>query len=311
MNSSHPVPERPSSSSGPERAKRDEGRSGTERDEGPSLDELRAEAIAAARLPRRRGSWYVAEHIIRAMRAYGWTLVVGAVGQPVLYLVGLALGLAALIQAPIQDGSQQVGYVVFVAPALLMSAAITVASEEFSYPVMAGFKWRRFFYGFSASPLSSGQIVNGEVIGVSARVVLTAGLYYLFLLIFPAVGNPATSWLMILVGILAALAFGTPMLAYAASLEEDTGQFALVQRFVFMPMFLFSGTFYPLDSLPVWLQWIGWISPLWHATELGRDLSYPRDTDGVMVAVHLVVLLAFAVGGYLAARRIFARRLAA
>ncbi|WP_245958536.1 ABC transporter permease [Microbacterium bovistercoris] len=267
--------------------------------------------MAAARRPRRWGSWYVAEHIVRAMRAYGWTIIVGAVGQPVLYLVGLALGLAALIQAPIQDGAQQVDYVAFVAPALLMSAAITVASEEFSYPVMAGFKWRRFFYGFSASPLSSGQIVNGQVVGVMARVVLTGGLYYAFLLLFPAVGNPVVSWLMIPVGILAALAFGTPMLAYAASLEEDTGQFALVQRFVFMPMFLFSGTFYPLDTLPVWLQWIGWISPLWHATELGRDLSYPRDTGGVMIAVHLVVLFAFAIGGYVAARRIFARRLAA
>ncbi|MBS1675334.1 MAG: ABC transporter permease [Actinobacteria bacterium] len=276
-----------------------------------TLDDLRAEALAAGRRPRARGSWYVAEHVVRAMRAYGWTLVVGTVGQPVLYLVGLALGLAALIQAPIHDGANEVGYVLFVAPALLMSAAITVAAEEFSYPVMAGFKWRRFFYGFSASPLSSAQIVAGEVIGVTARIVLTTVLYYLFLLLFPAVGNPAVSWPMIPVGILAGLAFGIPMLAYAASLEEDKGQFALVQRFVVMPMFLFSGTFYPLESLPPWLQWIGWISPLWHAAELGRDLSYPRDTDTVMIVVHVAVLLVFAIGGLVAARRIFDRRLAA
>ena len=63
-------------------------------------------------------------------------------------------------------------------------------------------------------------------------------------------------------------------MAYAASIEDDKGQFALVQRFVFMPMFLFSGTFYPLATLPLWLQWIGWVSPLWHATELGRWLTY-------------------------------------
>lgn len=276
-----------------------------------TLDELRAEALAAGRLPRRRGAWYVAEHIVRAMRAYGWTLVVGAVGQPVLYLVGLALGLAALIQAPIQDGGQQVAYVVFVAPALLMSAAITVAAEEFSYPVMAGFKWRRFFYGFSASPLSPGQIVTGDILGVTGRVVLTAGLYYLFLLLFPAVGNPAVSWMMILVGVLAGLALGIPLLAYAASLEEDKGQFALVQRFVIMPMFLFSGTFFPLTALPIWLQWIGWISPLWHASELGRSLSYPRAVPAEMLALHLIVLLVFALGGLVVARRIFARRLGA
>ena len=53
----------------------------------PTLDDLRAEAMAWGRRPRRRGSWYVTEHMVRAMRAYGWTIIVGAVGQPILYLL--------------------------------------------------------------------------------------------------------------------------------------------------------------------------------------------------------------------------------
>jgi len=110
--------------------------------------------------------------------------------------------------------------------------------------------------------------------------------------------------------LLAGLAFGAPLLAYASSIQDDRGQFALVQRFVFMPMFLFSGTFYPLATLPVWLQWIGWISPLWHATELGRALTYGRDESVVMIVVHIVYLTVLAVGGYVLARRIFTRRLA-
>ena len=117
--------------------------SGTTPSVQPTLDELRAEALEWGRKPRRRGSWYVTEHMVRAMRAYGWTIVVGALGQPVLYLLGLAAGLAALIQAPIDDRGVQVDYLVFVAPALLVTAAISVASEEMTYPVMAGFKWRR------------------------------------------------------------------------------------------------------------------------------------------------------------------------
>ncbi len=281
----------------------------------PTLDELRAEAMEWGRKPRLRGTWYVTEHMVRAMRAYGWTIIVGAFGQPVLYLLGLAVGLAALIQQPVDDGGQQVPYLVFVAPALLMTSAISVATEEFTYPVMAGFKWRRYFFGFSASPLSSRQIANGVVAGAMARMGVTVVLYFAFVMLFftwlqPDATTPATAWLMIFIGVLGGLAFGIPLMAYAASIEDDKGQFALVQRFVFMPMFLFSGTFYPLTVLPVWLQWIGWISPLWHASELGRVVAYGKDVDPAMITVHIVYLLVLATVGLVLSWRLFGRRLA-
>ena len=276
----------------------------------PSLDELRAEAMQWGRRPRALGTWYVTEHMVRAMRAYGWTIIVGALGQPILYLLGLAVGLAALIDAPITENGVEVSYLVFVAPALLMTAALSVASEEFSYPVMAGFKWRRYFFGFSASALSPGQIAGGVVAGASARIILVVVAYYAFLWIFGAVPDPATGWLTVPVGLLAGLAFGIPYMAYAASITEDKGQIALVQRFIFMPMFLFSGTFYPLATLPLWLQWIGWVSPLWHATELGRMVTYGKPAEPMMVVVHIGYLLVLSIGGYLAGRRLFRRRLA-
>ena len=278
----------------------------------PSLDELRAEAMAWGRKPRRRGALYVADHVVHAMRAYGWTIIVGALGQPILYLVGLVVGLASLIGGSVTDAwGQQVPYLVFVAPALLMTAGIQVASEEFSYPVMDGFKWRRYFYGFSASPISPQQIATGVAVGASARVLLATAGYFVFVWLFQAVPHGGTGWLAIPIGVLAAWSFGMPLLAYAASLQNDKGQFAMVQRFIFMPMFLFSGTFYPLTALPVWLQWIGWISPLWHATELGRVVTYGAGEPVWLTVVHIVYLVALAVGGYLAARRIFARRLGA
>ena len=274
-----------------------------------SLDDLRAEALEWGRKPRAFGTWYVTEHMVRAMRAYGWTIIVGALGQPILYLLGLAVGLAALIDAPIVDNGQEVSYLVFVAPALLMTASIAVASEEFSFPVMAGFKWRRYFFGFSASPLSPGQIAGGVVAGASARMIFVVIAYYLFLWLFQAVPDPATGWITIPIGLLAGLAFGIPFMAYAASITEDKGQFALVQRFIFMPMFLFSGTFYPLATLPLWLQWIGWVSPLWHASELGRMMTYGKPIAPALVLVHVGYLLLLAVGGYLLGRRFFQRRL--
>jgi len=276
----------------------------------PSLDELRAEALEWGRKPRAFGAWYVTEHMVRAMRAYGWTIIVGALGQPILYLLGLAVGLAALIDAPVAEGGVEVPYLVFVAPALLMTSTIAVASEEFSYPVMAGFKWRRYFFGFSASALSPSQIATGVVFGATARMIVVAVAYTAFLYIFGAIPDPATGWLSIFIAILAGLAFGIPLMAYAASIEDDKGQFALVQRFIFMPMFLFSGTFYPLATLPLWLQWIGWVSPLWHATEIGRWLTYGRPIEPAMLLVHFGYLTILIVVGFVLGRRIFQRRLA-
>ncbi|QTV79358.1 ABC transporter permease [Microbacterium sp. NIBRBAC000506063] len=287
-----------------------EGESGPAERPHPSLDELRAEAMAWGRKPRARGSWYVTEHMVRAMRAYGWTIIVGALGQPVVYLLGLVVGLAALIDAPIVSNGVEVSYLVFVAPALLMSATISVASEEFTYPVMAGFKWRRYFFGFSASSLSPGQIATGVVFGATARMAVVSVAYVGLLYLFGAIPNVAWGWLSVFVGILAGLAFGVPLMAYAASIEDDKGQFALVQRFVFMPMFLFSGTFYPLAVLPIWLQWIGWISPLWHAAELGRALTYDHVVAPWMIAVHLGYLILLIIVGYVIGRRLFQRRLA-
>jgi lipooligosaccharide transport system permease protein len=279
--------------------------------ETPTVAQLRDEAMAWGRKPRAFGALYVAEHMVRAMRAYGWTIIIGALGQPILYLLGLAVGLAALIDAPITDDSgRTVSYVVFVAPALLMTAAIQVASEEFTYPVMDGFKWRRFFFGFNASPIASGQIATGVLLGATARIAAAASGYYLFIWIFQAVPNPETGWIAIFVSILGGWAFGAPIMAYAASIEDDKGQFALVQRFLFMPMFLFSGTFYPLETLPIWLQPIGWVSPLWHATELGRSLMYGRPEEPLLTVVHVVYLVTLAVVGYALARRNFTRRLA-
>ncbi len=276
----------------------------------PGIDELRAEAMTWGRKPRVLGSWYVTEHMVRAMRAYGWTIIVSALGQPILYLLGLAVGLAALIGEPIVVDGQPVPYLVFVAPALLMTAALAVASEEFTYPVMAGFKWRRYFYGFNASPLSAPQIANGVVFGAAARMTVAVSAYYLFIWIFGAVPAPATGWITIVIGVAAGLAFGIPLMAYAASLEDDKGQIPLVQRLIFMPMFLFSGTFYPLGVLPAWLQWIGWVSPLWHATELGRIVTYGTPADPLTVVVHIGYLLALIVIGVVAGHRIFERRLA-
>jgi hypothetical protein len=139
--------------------------------------------VAAGTKPRRWGSLYVAEHKILAMRAYLQTLVVTILGNPLLYLFGLGVGLAHLINAPV-DGAT---YLQFVAPALLASAAVTVSANEFTYPVIAGFKWNAIYFGMNAAPVSPTQIVNGTVLAVLVRMLPTVGVYFVFMLLFGAV----------------------------------------------------------------------------------------------------------------------------
>jgi lipooligosaccharide transport system permease protein len=261
-------------------------------------------AMSSSAKSRRWGSFYVAEHRLYAMRAYLQTLLVTGFGNPLLYLFGLGVGLARLVTVPVGGAT----YLEFVAPALLASAAVTVAGEEFTYPVLLGFKWNPIFFGMNAAPISGPQIVNGMIISVFVRMFPTVGVYFGFMLLFGAV--PRVSGVVdILVAVLVGMSVGILIMAYTSTIREDHGQMAIIQRFILMPMFLFSGTFFPITNLPLYLQWIGWISPLWHGTQLGRVLSYGLVEPAWLTVVHVVYLVVIAAVGWMVSARNFTKRL--
>jgi lipooligosaccharide transport system permease protein len=272
-----------------------------------SLSVAHGPAAAAAKA-RRWGSFYYAEHVLRVMKGYSWSLVMYSVGHPVAYLFAMGVGLATLVDAQGAGAFGGVGYVTFVAPALLVSAAVMTAANEFTFPVMGGFKWRRTYYGPHASPLTPQQIAAGHIMAVTLRFLLQSAVYFAAVALFGAAPG-GWGWVTILVATLAALSFGLPLMAYSASITEDKGQFALVMRFIVMPLFLFSGTFFPLESLPLAVRWIGWISPIWHGTELGRVFSYGYQEPALLTLLHVVVLVGLAVAGWFLTRRQFALRM--
>lgn len=263
--------------------------------------------VSAARA-RRWGSFFYAEQVLRVMRNYGWSVVLYSVGQPVAYLFAMGVGLASLVDANSEAAFGGVSYLEFVAPALLVSAAVMTASGEFSYPIMDGFKWRRVFYGPHASPLIPQQIASGHIMASTVRFLLQSVVYFVVVALFGASPSP-WGWVAAIVATVAALSFGLPLMAYAASIKQDKGQFALVQRFIVMPLFLFSGTFFPLDSLPAAVRWIGWISPVWHGTELGRVFTYGMDQNPLLTITHVVYLVATATVGWVLVRRQFVKRM--
>ncbi len=264
--------------------------------------------VSAARA-RRWGAFYYAEQVLRVMKGYGWTIVMYGVGQPVAYLFAMGVGLATLVESNGAGVFGGVSYLTFIAPALLISAAVMTAANEFTFPVMDGFKWRRVYYGPHASPLTPEQIAGGQIIAVTVRFLLQSAIYFAVVALFGAAPG-AWAWVSILIATLAGLSFGLPLMAYAATIQHDKGQFAMVMRFIVMPLFLFSGTFFPLDTLPLAVRWIGWISPIWHGTELGRVVSYGYEEAPWLTIVHVLFLLTLAVAGWVLTKRKFAKRMA-
>jgi lipooligosaccharide transport system permease protein len=254
----------------------------------------------------RFGSFHVAEARIRNMVKWWGIILFEAIINPTLYLVSIGIGVGSLIDA--NNGVNGVSYLTFLAPALLASAAIQGSTDEVIFPVMEGFKWNRTFFGMRSTTLTAQQISLGVFLAAMARAILSIVIYWIVLYLFGALES-GTAWLAMPAALLAGAAMGAVMLAMAAKIENENYFFTLVGRFIMIPMFLFSGTFYPLTQMPISLQFFGWISPLWHASELGRYLTYDYPLSGLQLSIHVVVLTAMVVIGLFLSARIFAKRL--
>jgi len=256
-----------------------------------------------------RGALFVTEARLRAMLKWIWLIISLAIANPVLYLVSIGLGVGAYIDENTGGmGVDGVSYITFLAPALLATAAIQGAIDESVYPTLEGFKWDKTFFSMNATPISGNHIAMGVFFNSLIRVIFTAIIYWFVMLAFGVLESPR-AWMAIFTAVMAGAAFGAMMQALAGLLENENIFFTVLNRFVIMPLFLFSGTFYPLTNMPIFLQWIGWISPLWHATELGRWLTYGHEISSLMLYVHFIFLNTLLIVGVIASRRIFTRRL--
>jgi lipooligosaccharide transport system permease protein len=254
---------------------------------------------------------HVTEARMRNMLKWWASILSFGLGNPVLYLFSVGIGIGALVDA--NGGSSQLGgvsYLTFLAPALLASAAIQAYQDETSFPIMEGFLWDKSFFAMNATPITGRDIINGIMASAMIRTVVTVGIYEAVLLAFGAITLDVVLP-MFISAILAGAAFGAVMMAVTCYVKEDDGFFAIVGRFIIAPMMMFSGTFYPLESMPIYLQWVGWISPLWHGTDLGRVISYGSPQQGWITIAHWLYLALWLVVGLKFGYRKMAMRLAA
>jgi len=261
------------------------------------------------------GRYLVWEYLLRCWRRYLVSSLAEAVGTPLLYLLALGVGLGSLIDSNLAGGTGSIpagiSYLDYIAPALLVAAAIQVGVGESSYPAYSRFKWTRVFWGITATPVRPSEVCDGEVLFIATRMLAGSTLYYLVLLAFNAAGRPA-GLLMVPIAMLTGLSCAVWMLALGARMHSDGGAFNVVLRFVIVPMTLFSGSFFPITEMPLAVRWIAWISPLWHGNELARGAALGSEfaAGGAWGAAgHLGYLLVLLFAGLLVARHGYRRRL--
>ena len=257
----------------------------------------------------RFGALYIASARLKSMSK--WRTIIAAVdiGNPLFYLIAVGIGIGVMVeQGSGTSGTNGIKYIAFIAPALLANTAITGIMDETVFPTIEGFKWRKLFFAQNSTPITGRQIAIGVYLAALCRTLFAVIAYYILLLAFNVV-DFGISILLVPIAVLGGGAFGALMLFAAAKIEKEDQFFNILGRLVILPMFLFSGTFFPLTSMPVYLQPIGWISPLWHATELGRESAFDYGISTTMVVVHLVFLFTLLVIGLSLATRQFERRL--
>lgn len=233
--------------------------------------------------------------------------VLGAFVQPFVFLLGMGLGVGALID----DGPESAEilgttYLAFFAPALLATTAMLIGVQTSLWETLDQFLWGNQYRAMVSTPLSAGDVADGAALWHATRLGIATGGVAVVLLLFDETRTagvlPALA-----AGILTGLAFALPVSAYSSTRHDDR-TFVLIIRLGLIPMFLFGGAFYPVSQLPDWLEFIALVTPLWHGIELCRGFVLGTLSATAAVA-HVTYLSVFAVAGWLACRITFARRL--
>ncbi len=227
--------------------------------------------------------------------------------NPILYLAALGIGLGAFVDQSNPAGVAGVSYATFLAPGILVAGSMNTAAGDSTYPVMAGIRWLKTYHAMIFSPLGPRHVAIGQLLWVGIRATV-GGMVFLGVMIVFGATDLAHAILMLPVTTLTALAFAGPIQAFSAS-QTDDAPFATLFRFVIMPMFIFSGTFFPISQLPELLQYVAVLTPLWHAVSLSRGIALGM-LDPLVAVINLTYLSVLVVVGLLWSYRSFGRKLA-
>jgi lipooligosaccharide transport system permease protein len=243
-------------------------------------------------------NWLVYRRLWHRSLAFGFL-------QPVLFLTAMGIGIGALLTPEDLSAFGGFDYITWLGPGLLAAMAMQTATFESTYPIMNKIMWGRNYEAMLSTPLQIRNIVWGELAWSAFRIGTLAVVFLVVLYLFGIPQSPLAV-LAIPFTILIGLAFSSCLIAFTATQKNDVG-FSAVFRFIINPLFLFSGTFFPLTQLPEPVQFIAWLTPLFHGVQLvrGSILGTLEPIPAVLNFTYLLVM--FGIGAFLAERNLTRR----
>jgi lipooligosaccharide transport system permease protein len=244
--------------------------------------------------------------LVNYRRTWRGTIYSSVLG-PILYLGAMGLGLGTLVDSHGTASLGRVSYLAFLAPGLMAANGMQTAMDESLYPVFASVKWQKTYQAAVSTPLRPGDLFRGHLLFTTMRLTMNV---VIFLVVMIAFGAARSAWVLAAVPatVLTGLAFATPLDAFAVTQEKNDQAFNMIFRFGLIPLFLFSGTFFPVTQLPAWIRPLAYVTPLWHGVALCRSLSLGT-ADWVGALGHVGYLAALALIGLVVGERTYRRRL--
>ncbi len=257
-----------------------------------------AVAIAEARIGKTGESIYsgrartILERSYLAFRSSTWIVVATGFLEPVLYLISFGFGVGKLIGNIEIAPGHSVSYAAFIAPALLATSAMNGAIYDATWNVFFKLKFDRVYQGMLATSLGPLDVALGEI-----GWALLRGLLYAiaFMSILGVGGLITTPWALLAIPCALLISFGFAAVGMAVTTYMKSFEQMNIINIVLLPMFLFSGSFYPLSIYPGWLQGFVKCLPLWHGVALIRSVSLGIFTTGLIP--HILYFVVMIVGG--------------
>jgi lipooligosaccharide transport system permease protein len=229
-----------------------------------------------------------------------WLVILSGFFEPLFYLLSIGFGLGALIGTIPGPGGEPIPYQLFVAPALLASAAMNGAIAESTFNFFFKLNYNKTFTAILSTPLSPGDVAVGELIWALIR----GGLYAAgFMVVMVILGLVVSPWVVLAVpaALLVGFAFGAVGMA-ATSFMKTWQDFDLIQL-VILPLFLFSATFFPIEAYPEPLRIVVQLTPLYQGVDLIRSLVVGAISPILLVHVAYLLVMGF-VGLFVVSRRL-------
>ncbi len=207
--------------------------------------------------------------------------------EPMLYIVAFGLGFSGLI-GDVRYGAAWLSYTQFIAPALVATAIMYNAFFETTYASFVRMYYQKTFDAMLATPLTLEEIIIAEIVWSATKAAGAATIMLCVLGLFGYIQFPSGLWL-IPTAFLGGLSFGAVGLFFTGIIPSIE-MFNLPIFLFITPMFLFSGTFFPVSNLPAWAQPLALAFPLHHLVELARRFALGIHVTPTLLSIAYLIV---------------------